>query len=497
MDLGVGTIIDRYCVEGVIGRGGMAVVYQVRHMQLGTVHALKVLTLNSAGIRYRLLQEGQIQARLDHPNIVAVRDVLDVGGAPGLLMEIVSGPSLDQLLESGPLSLAQADVLARGVLEGVAAAHARGVLHRDLKPGNVLIALTAQGPVPKVTDFGLAKVLRAASGANVAGNTRSGAIMGTPSYMSPEQIQDASSVDERTDVFALGALLYEIVTGRQAFPGENTMLVFQAISAGQFTPPRALVPNLPDRMERAMLGALQPDPARRFASAQEMLAAWLDMRELPSRVVSGDGPWTTAEMARVAALRAAGPPSIEQAPAKPQSPALIVTQPDPIVEVDEPDEPSPMFLYVVGAVAGLLALSLVGVGLSMVQWGEPAAEPPPPPQVAVAPRPTPAPPRPPVAPPPPPAPELPEGVALIGSRVSPESVAPVSRGMARVIVDGDVEVVRLVGPEGTFWPGEVPPGTYVVEASFTANQATKAGAITVEERAVVSVRCAKADKLCE
>jgi hypothetical protein len=88
-------------------------------------------------------------------------------------------------------------------------------------------------------------------------------------------------------------------------------------------------------------------------------------------------------------------------------------------------------------------------------------------------------------------------VALIGSRVSPESVAPVSRGMARVIVDGDVEVVRLVGPEGTFWPGEVPPGTYVVEASFTANQATKAGAITVEERAVVSVRCAKADKLCE
>src|SRR5688500_13232778 len=141
--LAVGEEVDRYVVEALLGSGGMAVVYRVRHRTLATAHALKVLTNTVPQVRERLVAEGRIQAGLRHVNLVAVTDVLDVGGAPALLMDYVEGPALVAWIEErGPLPLADVEAIFGGILAGVAMAHARGLVHRDLKPGNVLLDLS-------------------------------------------------------------------------------------------------------------------------------------------------------------------------------------------------------------------------------------------------------------------------------------------------------------------------------------------------------------------
>ncbi|MCA9492628.1 MAG: serine/threonine protein kinase, partial [Myxococcales bacterium] len=183
-----GAVIDgRYVVEALIGRGGMAAVYCVRHVHLDTQHALKVLTVGGPSLARRLQQEGRVQATLQHPNIVAVTDMVSVDGQPGLVMEFVRGPSLEALLGKRRPTLEQIDVLAVGVMDGVAAAHALGLIHRDLKPANVMVAVTSMTLVPKVADFGLVKLV-AGDDAGVLSKTRSGMAMGTPAYMAPEQI---------------------------------------------------------------------------------------------------------------------------------------------------------------------------------------------------------------------------------------------------------------------------------------------------------------------
>jgi len=271
MDLDTGTVVDRFTVQSVLGEGGMAVVYLCRHNQLGTMHALKVLTMSSRAIRERLVQEGQVQAMLRHRNIVAVTDIITLNGAPGLVMEYIEGPSLDELIEKTPLSFEQADVLAEGILAGVGHAHAQGLIHRDLKPANIMLALEGSSLVPKVTDFGLAKLLEASPGRAA---TRTGSTMGTPHYMSPEQVSDSKNVDHRTDVFALGAILYELVCQQRAFGGENLLQIFSAVAQAKFIPPRQLRPDLPDRMERAILGALEPDRDKRIQTVAELRAVW-------------------------------------------------------------------------------------------------------------------------------------------------------------------------------------------------------------------------------
>ena len=271
MELAVGTVIDRYVVDQVLGEGGMAVVYLCKHTQLGTLHALKVLTISSRAIRDRLVQEGQVQASLRHPNIVAVTDIVMINGAPGLVMEYIDGPSVDDLLEQRALSYEQVDVLAEGILAGVAHAHAQGLVHRDLKPANIMLAIQGSALVPKVTDFGLAKLLDAD---DKRGATRTGSTMGTPHYMSPEQVSDSKNVDGRTDVFALGAVLYEMVAGERAFSGDNLLALFSAAANGDYRPIRMLKPDIPDRMAQAIEGALIPDRDKRIQSVADLLAIW-------------------------------------------------------------------------------------------------------------------------------------------------------------------------------------------------------------------------------
>ena len=283
--LKAGEIVERYRVEGELGRGGMATVYRVRHVTLGTVHALKLLHITHPVIRQRMLTEGQAQARLRHPNIVAVTDVLDVAGQPALLMEFVGGGDLHLRLARGALALDAALELFRGIVAGVAFAHAQGVVHRDLKPANVMLAARdpargIQGDadlVPKVTDFGLAKLMDQDGPAR----TRSAAAMGTPQYMPPEQIRDAKSVDLRADVYALGAMLYELACGRRAYEGTDLVTLIQKVAAGHYEPPERVRPDLPAPVATAIRGALATDRERRIPDCETLLA-----------VLDGKRPWS-------------------------------------------------------------------------------------------------------------------------------------------------------------------------------------------------------------
>ena len=261
-----GFAIERYEVVRLLGKGGMAAVYLVRHLQLGSLHALKVLTLQQEGIRERMLQEGQLQARLKHPNIVEVRDVLDVEGAPGLLMEYVPGPTLEALLQERRLGYEEAERLFRGIVSGMAHAHANNLVHRDLKPANVLLPEVNGTPVPKVADFGLARLIGESSSM-----TQTGIVMGTPPYMSPEQIEDPRSVDHRADIFALGCILYEMVCGASPFRREQWMQTFQAVVSGNYPAPETLAPNLPRHLAATIAGCLRTDRAERLADCDAIL----------------------------------------------------------------------------------------------------------------------------------------------------------------------------------------------------------------------------------
>jgi serine/threonine protein kinase/CHASE2 domain-containing sensor protein len=265
-----GDLVERYRVEAVLGEGGTARVYRVRHTTLATVHALKVLTLDHEGIRQRLIAEGKAQARMSHVNLVPVRDVLSVDGAPALLMDFVPGRSLQTCLRQAPLSVAAALRLFRGIVEGVGYAHARGLVHRDIKPANILLDESVDPPVARVADFGLVRVVNLAEDA--ASTTRAGMAMGTPGFMAPEQLRDARSVDERADIFALGAVLYCMLTGRAPFEGRDMLRLMNDAANGNYprlntlltTPHLALLETLVD-------GCLRPTPSARFQSTDALL----------------------------------------------------------------------------------------------------------------------------------------------------------------------------------------------------------------------------------
>jgi serine/threonine protein kinase len=272
-----GDKVDRYEVLKQIGTGGMAEVFLVRHQTLDTLHALKLLTRTTSDQKRRLILEGKVQAKLRHPNVVAVTDVFKVDGVPGLLMEYVEGPSMDSWLVGQwgggvPLEEREAVRVFGAIVGAVQSAHELGIAHRDLKPQNILMASVGGRIQPKVADFGLAKALQKGEHHGVLA-TRSGVAMGTPAYMAPEQIRDAKSVDERGDIFALGAILYELLTGRRAFLGGDILDVFNAVAQGRFLHPLSLRPDLSMPLVTTVEGCLQVDRLLRLQSCRDILAA--------------------------------------------------------------------------------------------------------------------------------------------------------------------------------------------------------------------------------
>src|SRR5262249_19610238 len=219
--------------DGMLGRGGMAVVYRARHLKLKRTVALKmVLAGGHAGphelTRFRI--EAEAVARLQHPNIVQIHEVGEAGGHPYCALELVEGGSLAQRLNGRPLAPKEAARLVGLLAEAMHLAHSRNIVHRDLKPANVLLA--ADG-TPKITDFGLARHLDSDSS-----ETQAGAVIGTPSYMAPEQAAGSShEAGPAADVYALGAILYECLSGRPPFVGKTVVETLDQVRTQEPAPP--------------------------------------------------------------------------------------------------------------------------------------------------------------------------------------------------------------------------------------------------------------------
>jgi serine/threonine-protein kinase len=251
-----------YEVLGELGRGGMGVVYQARQVQLKRLVALKMIlagTHAGSAAHARFLAEAEAVARLQHPNIVQIHEIGAHGDLPYFSLEFVDGGSLASRLDGTPWPDAPAATIVETLARAMHVAHTRHIVHRDLKPANVL--LTSDG-VPKITDFGLAKQLD-----SDAGQTRSGAIMGTPSYMAPEQAEGAKEIGPAADVYALGAILYELLTGRPPFRADTPMNTVLLVMLHEPVPPCRLQPRVARDLETICLKCLHKDPARRYASA--------------------------------------------------------------------------------------------------------------------------------------------------------------------------------------------------------------------------------------
>jgi WD40 repeat protein len=292
-----------YEVLGELGRGGMGVVYKARQAALNRVVALKMILAgphaNAAGVA-RFRREAEAVAQLAHPHIVQIYEVGESEGRPYLALEYVDSGSLD--LHTGHLP--QSPVAAARLLEALARAmhfaHQRGVIHRDLKPANVLLARSDLGhgiPLaggathaghfdPKVTDFGLAKLL----GTDMAGPTLSGEILGTPSYMAPEQAEGKSAaIGPATDIWALGAILYELLTGRPPFQAESALETLVQVRSQEPVSPSRLQPKLPRDLVTICLTCLHKDPRKRYASAEALandLRRFLDGQPIQARPIN-------------------------------------------------------------------------------------------------------------------------------------------------------------------------------------------------------------------
>jgi len=273
----VGAILSRkYPLKRVIGSGGMGTVFESTSPDDGRAVAVKILGADyrdDADVKRRFLDEGRTCQRLIHPNIVRVFDVAEAeDGTPYIVMELLDGVPLSAYTRSGVrVPLGQAATILHGILAGLGAAHAQGIVHRDLKPENVVLSREEAGSfTAKILDFGIAKVMDAAGG--MGSKTRTGVLLGTPAYMSPEQIKNAKDVDARSDLWSAGVLLYEMLTGRVAFPAPTEYARLSAVLNSTPQPLENVDPQLA-RLSAFVQLAMQKDRAHRYQSALEMARA--------------------------------------------------------------------------------------------------------------------------------------------------------------------------------------------------------------------------------
>ena len=255
-------IFERYEVECELGRGGMGVVYKARQKDLDRTVALKMILsghLATDEHRARFHDEARFAARLQHPNIVSIFEVGEILGQPYFAMQYVGGASLAKQLHRGPLPPEQAAHLVLAIAQAVEHLHQHGVIHRDLKPSNIL--LDDEGR-PFVTDFGLVKMM-----AGDSQRTHTGVIVGTPSYMSPEQAAKSAKVGPLSDVYGLGAILYETLTGRPPFQEATPLDTLVQVLESEPAPPRQLNHAIPADLELICLRCLEKEPGRRYPSA--------------------------------------------------------------------------------------------------------------------------------------------------------------------------------------------------------------------------------------
>ena len=263
--------LGRYEILGELGHGAMGTVYKASDPKIGRTVAIK--TLSATGMaaseleqyRARFLVEAKSAGRLNHPHVVAVHDVTDDDqGKPCLVLEFVEGTTLDRLVADEHLSLPRLLELIAQIARALAYAHAHGIIHRDVKPANIMVTVDGRA---KLSDFGIAKL----EGTTM---TIAGQVMGTPAFMSPEQCT-GSTLDNRSDIFSLGAVLYTLVAGEKPFPGDTfTSVAYKVVHTTQL-PVRDFNPTLPEQLDTILAKCLSKDPQSRYASA-DLLASDLE-----------------------------------------------------------------------------------------------------------------------------------------------------------------------------------------------------------------------------
>jgi len=362
--LETGTIVQsRYVLEDLLGEGGMGTVWSARHLVTEKRVALKFLKATSPELHRRLVREARVAAAVRHPNLVEVHDVLELpDGRPLLVMDLLEGEPLASLMErKGALGAAEVGALLVPVVSAVAAAHAAGIIHRDLKPDNIFLLSGKDAGVVKVLDFGIAKLTREIGSIRhtAAELTQTGSVLGTPTYMAPEQVFGERDIDHRADIWSLGIILYECLAGVCPTDGENVGQIFKTISQRSFAPLLTAKPSVP------------PDLA---ALVERMLATLT--RERP----------TLAEVVAVLAFHAGLPAPVLPAPLKvvesdspPASIPHIATQ-DTISAVTADPHASPRRVrsYVLAGAIVAASAAVVGIGWAF------ATEPEVPPAVAPA-----------------------------------------------------------------------------------------------------------------
>jgi serine/threonine protein kinase len=275
--LSAGTVIaDRYRIVKVLGEGGMGVVYEAEHAHIGKRVALKLLnqefSKNTEAIE-RFQQEAKIAGTIGHLNICEVMDFgVTEDGLPYLVMEFLEGESLADILEREvklPVDVAMGIIYQ--ILDGLEEVHAKGILHRDLKPENVFITnVKGHGLVVKLLDFGISKIMK--PGSESMRLTKTGAMVGTPYYMSPEHIRARSDLDQRADLYSCGVIFYEMITGEVPFKGSGYSQIIAAILEETPPDPKNYIPDLPDDLMAFVWWGMERDPAKRPQTAGEYKA---------------------------------------------------------------------------------------------------------------------------------------------------------------------------------------------------------------------------------
>ena len=285
MSLSAGSRLGPYEIIGLLGSGGMGEVYRASDTRLGREVAIKVLPEGLASDRDRLERfekEARSASSLNHPNIVTIHDIGRTGATSYMAMELVEGRTLRELLVSGPLPIHKTLQIASQAADGLARAHAAGIVHRDLKPENIMVRTDG---LAKILDFGLAKLAQAPGGSaegshvpTAAPGTQTGVVLGTVGYMSPEQAH-GRALDFRSDQFALGAILYEMVAGERAFAGASGVEILAAIIRDEPKPLRSMNPKTPASLGRIVERCLSKDPEERYGSTRDLAHDLRSLRE--------------------------------------------------------------------------------------------------------------------------------------------------------------------------------------------------------------------------
>jgi TonB family protein len=412
---------DRYELLDLLGQGGFAAVYRVRNLRLHRIEALKVLAENlseDSDFARRFEQEARVSAALDHPNIVKIYDYGTAEDFVWFSMQFIDGPSLGrELKRRGKIDEVEAARIAVGVLDALDYSHRRGVVHRDVKPDNVL--LDPDGRI-FLTDFGVAKSQAALV------QTHAGLLLGSPRYMSPEQLQ-GKPVDGRSDLYSLGVTLYRAVSGGVPFAADDT---FQETLRRLNEPPPPLSsrsPGVHPRFEAIVMKALAREPAERFASAREMREAMASFAEevAPVRPRPADRPdEASVEDTPTRPLRL--PPPAPPPPATPAgrdiAPPPSPAAPPAAILAPRPGGGAPWLARALG----VLAVAAAGLAAALLLRRSPALPPNPPPRVVASPAPTPPPPSPAAT-----FPQPTQAPAAVPTEKAPPTVQPTARRATR------------------------------------------------------------------